>query len=298
MRFKAALFVIALTLIASPVAAKDFPTVISLPDGWLPEGIAVDGTSFYAGSRGGSGIYRGDIRTGEGDILPGTGGHAYTGMKVDDLGRLWVAGAGEGAGYVFNVTTGELIESFQFASAPTFVNDVVVTPTAAYFTDSMKQVLYRVAISPTGAIEPGFTTVDLTGKLEFVAGFNLNGIDATPDGSTLIVVNSTTGKLYTIDTATVEVNQIDLGGATVTQGDGILLHGRTLYVVRNRSNEIVVIRLSPDFSSGTIVDRITSPNFDVPTTIARHGNALYAVNARFTTPPTPTTTYTVVRVEP
>ena len=297
MRFKAALFVIALTLIASPAAASSFPTVISLPNGFRPEGIAIAGNSFYTGSLGNTGIYRGDIRTGEGAILPGTDGRPYTGMKVDDFGRLWASGAGTGAAYVFNATTGALITSFQFASAPTFINDVVVTDTAAYFTDSMKPVLYRVAISPTGAIGPGFTTIDLTGKFDFGAGFNLNGIDATPDGSTLIVVSSRTGKLYTIDTATQDMDQIDLGGATVTNGDGILLQGRTLYVVRNQNNEIVVIRLSPDFTSGTIVDRITSPNFDVPTTIARHGNALYAVNARFTTPPTPTTTYTVVRVE-
>ena len=33
----------------------------------------------------------------------------------------------------------------------------------------------------------------------------------------------------------------NVGGATVTNGDGILLHGNTLYVVRNRNNEIAVI---------------------------------------------------------
>jgi hypothetical protein len=34
----------------------------------------------------------------------------------------------------------------------------------------------------------------------------------------------------------------------------------------------------------------------VPTTIAAFGDALYAVNARFDTPPTPDTDYDVVRV--
>jgi hypothetical protein len=80
MRFKAALFVIALALIASPAAASGFPTVISLPNGFKPEGIATAGTSFYTGSLGGAGIYRGNIRSGEGGILPGTGGRPYTGM--------------------------------------------------------------------------------------------------------------------------------------------------------------------------------------------------------------------------
>jgi hypothetical protein len=41
---------------------------------------------------------------------------------------------------------------------------------------------------------------------------------------------------------------------------------------------------------------LTGSDFDVPTTIASKGGFVWAVNARFTTPPTPTTTYDVVRV--
>jgi hypothetical protein len=61
-----------------------------------------------------------------------------------------------------------------------------------------------------------------------------------------------------------------------------------LYVVRNRLNEIAVVTLARDFASGTIVGAITDPNFNVPTTIARFGPWLYAVNSQ---PP-----YTIVRV--
>ena len=49
-------------------------------------------------------------------------------------------------------------------------------------------------------------------------------------------------------------------------------------------------------SSGEIVRTITQSNFDVPTTIAKRANQLYVVNARFTTPPTPSTSYNIVRV--
>jgi hypothetical protein len=83
----------------------------------------------------------------------------------------------------------------------------------------------------------------------------------------------------------------------VTSGDGILLQGETLYVVRNQFNEVAVIRLPPDLSSGTLIDTITDDNFDVPTTLANFGSRLYAVNARFGTPPTPTTEYTIVQVQ-
>jgi hypothetical protein len=70
-----------------------------------------------------------------------------------------------------------------------------------------------------------------------------------------------------------------------------------LFVVRNRANEIVVLELNPPLTEGVVVERITNPAFRVPTTIARHGHALYAVNARFGTPVTPETEYEVVRVE-
>ena len=74
------------------------------------------------------------------------------------------------------------------------------------------------------------------------------------------------------------------------------LQGKTLYVVQNRLNQIAVIALDSDYSLGTIENIITSPLFRVPTTITLFGNSLYAVNARFGTPPTPDTDYNVVRV--
>jgi hypothetical protein len=155
-----------------------------------------------------------------------------------------------------------------------------------------------VAIGADG--EPGaeVETITLGGDFEFVPGtFNLNGIDATPNGETLIVVNSTLGTLYTVDPATGDATRIDLGGATVPNGDGILLDGKTLYVVQNQLNQIAVIELSVDLSQSEVVGLITDADFRVPTTIAEFGNRLYAVNARFGTPPTPTTDYDVVQVQ-
>jgi hypothetical protein len=45
-----------------------------------------------------------------------------------------------------------------------------------------------------------------------------------------------------------------------------------------------------------VVSRTTDARFDVPTTIAEYGNRFYLPNARFTTPPTPTTPYTAVSI--
>jgi sugar lactone lactonase YvrE len=139
--------------------------------------------------------------------------------------------------------------------------------------------------------------IPLSGDYVFTPGaFNANGIAATPNGKTLIIVNSVDGLLYNVDPDTGEATLIDLGGDTVPNGDGILLQGKTLYVVQNRLNQIAVVELNSDLTEGTIVDTITDSDFRVPTTIARFGNSLYAVNARFGTTPTPDTEYEVVRV--
>jgi hypothetical protein len=129
-----------------------------------------------------------------------------------------------------------------------------------------------------------------------VPGFNLNGIDATADGKTLVVVQSATGKLFRVTAATGATKTIDLGGATVTNGDGLLLVGRALHVVQNRDNKISVVTLRRGLASGAVTRAITDSDFDVPTTVDRLGNRLYAVNARFGTTPGPDTPYSVVQV--
>ena len=80
-------------------------------------------------------------------------------------------------------------------------------------------------------------------------------------------------------------------------GDGLVLLGRTLYVNENNLNRIAVVELSADLSEGTVVEYLTSDAYDVPTTSARFGASLYAVNAKFGTPPTPATPYEIVRVD-
>ena len=57
--------------------------------------------------------------------------------------------------------------------------------------------------------------------------------------------------------------------------------------MQNRLNQVAVFKLDKRGTSGELRDTLTSPDFDVPTTIARSGGDLYLPNARFTTPPTP-----------
>jgi sugar lactone lactonase YvrE len=279
-------------------AGEQFPATIALPAGFAPEGIAIDqGGQFYAGSIPTGAIYRGSVRTGQGEVLvPGVTGRAALGIDVDNHRRVFVAGGPTGKAYVYDGESGGLIASYALAAGQTFVNDVVVTRGGAYFTDSFRPVVYRVPIRPDGSLGPTAETIPLSGDIVYGDGFNANGIDATPNGKTLVIVQTNIGLLFTVDPATGVTREVDLGGTTLTGGDGILLDGKTLYVVRNVENRIAVVALGHDLASGQVVSYVTSPSLDVPTTIDDFGRRLYAVNARFGTPVTPTTPYWITQL--
>jgi sugar lactone lactonase YvrE len=286
-------------LLAPPATARtSFPEVISLPNGFQPEGITAGrGNTFFVGSLVDGAIYRGNVRTGKGSvIIPGKKGNVAVGTEFDSHRRLWVAGGGTGKARVYNTRNGNLRRTYDLAPAGrTFVNDVVVTRTAAYFTDSVHPRLYVVPIRPGGRLGAA-RRLSYSGQLVYQPGFNVNGIEASPKGRRLLVIQSNTGNLYRVNAMTGRTRQVDLHGASLANGDGLLRHGRTLYVVRNQNNLIAVVRLGAHYRAGRVVDNLTDPDFIVPTTVARIGSALYAVNARFGTPPTPDTEYTVVRV--
>lgn len=281
--------------------AKAFPGIISLPDGFRPEGVVVGkGHDIYAGSLADGSIYRADLRTGAGELaVPPQNGRIAVGLSFDERSNaIFAAGGPAGTGYVYDAATGASLAVFQFINGPTFVNDVVVTRQAAYFTDSFNSQLYVVPLGRRGQLpDPSaIYTLPLSGDYAPGPGFNVNGIDATPNGDTLIIVQSGTGTLYRVDPQNGVATTIDLGGDAVPFGDGILLAGKTLYVVQNQLNQIAVVEVDSGVTAGTIVDTISNPAFDVPTTVAEFGNRLYAVNARFGTPPTPTTMYDIVQV--
>jgi sugar lactone lactonase YvrE len=291
---------------AAPVAAHDgdrhpasFPGRIDLPDGWAPEGITAGrGTTVFVGSLVDGAIWKGNVRTGRGRVLvPGVAGNVAVGVEYEArANRLWVAGGPTGAVRVYDATSGKLLQTYTFSPVG-FLNDLVVTRGAVFVTDSNIQQLDVIPLGRRGWL-PGPTatrTLPLTGDISFVAGqFNANGIVAS--GGWLIVVNSFTGQLFRVNPRTGRAKEIDLGGASVSFGDGLELHGRTLYVVRNQLNEVDVFRLGRRLAAARLRGTITSADLDVPTTIAFQAGRLWTVNARFNTPVTPTTPYWITRL--
>ncbi len=289
----AALAVAAVPASAGPAA---FPEVIDLPDGFQPEGIAVGGgPTAYAGSLADGDIVEVDLRTGAVERLVDVDGGPAVGLSLSpDAGALFVAGGPGGGLTVYDTDTGDELAAVEIAGG--FVNDVVVTRDAAYLTDSFAPLLYRVPLDATGLPTGGFEALALTGDWVQGASFGANGIEATPDGGHLLVINSGQGVLYDVDPATGVASAIDVD-QSLAAGDGIeLTSARTLQVVRNALNLVVTVRLSGDLASGTVVSEVTDADFDVPTTIASLGDTSWVVNARFGTPPTPDTPYTLVRV--
>jgi hypothetical protein len=279
------LVLLAPVLVASPARAEAFPASVPLPVDFQPEGIALGpGSTFYVGSLRTGDIYRGDLRSGEGAVfVHAPQGRAALGMVVDVPRQLLlVAGGATGAAYVYSTVTGAPLATVQLAQpGSSLINDVVVTPDAAWFTNSFAPVLYRVPISLTGAVGTP-TTVAVTGPAATMTqGFNLNGIDATPDASTLVVSHSDLGALFTIDPATGASTPIDVDGLAAGAVDGIRLQGRTVWVVENFANTLVGVTLSPDRRSGTITTTVSEDAFHVPTAVVRHGSRLALVNARF-----------------
>jgi sugar lactone lactonase YvrE len=288
------LLLVLLVAVAAPAAARP-AEVIVLPGASSAEGIAAGrGATFYAGDLFAGDIFRGNLQRGTAEVfIDAPEGRMAVGMAADlahDL--LFVAGGFTGQAYIYDTRTGATVASYQFAapSPPTgppttIINDVALTKDGAWFTDSFHARLYFVPVSRAGVPAPTFRTLALSGPAAAISPLpdlpNLNGIQATPDGKTLIVAHSANAQLYTVDPATGVSTTI--AGVSVPNVDGIVLEAGRLWAVQNFSNQVSRIRLIPDLSSGVVEAVITSDLFQIPTTAARFGSRLAVVNAKFDT---------------
>ena len=261
----------ALTATAAPAVAKHPDEQIVLPGATGAEGIAKGaGATFYAGDLFAGDIYRGNLQRGTAELfVDAPAGRMAVGMAVDLRHRLlFVAGGFDGTAHVYDTRTGATVATVQLTAPPALINDVAVTRQGAWFTDSAQAQLYFVPISAGGALGAP-RTLQLSGPAADVsAEVNNNGIQATPNGKTLIVAHSGQGALNVVDPATGASRMI--AGVSVPFVDGILLEGGELYAVQNFLNQIAVVRLSPDLTSGTVEEAHHQRPFPDPD----HGRAL------------------------
>ena len=276
-----------------PAFAQSGVTVLPLPDAAAyPEGVAVDPTTgtVYTNSANTGVVFRVDPDTGAvvriadplglGDSPPAKPVSVALGLKADGRGRLWVAGARTGSMHVVDIATGERLARFTTPEGPWLINDVALTPDAAYFTDTLRPVLWRVArdSAADAALEPWLSFEDTA--LEYGEEPNLNGIVATPDGRYLIVVLMKTGRLFRIDTRTREVTDIDTGDSALDGGDGLALIGQRLFLVRQSAGEVVALDLSADLATAVEARRIKPVELAWPATVAVRGDRLIVANSQ------------------
>ena len=284
---------------ASSVSASSGPSnagVYTLRGtGVFPEGNTAADDTFYVTTTPDGAVFRGTVGSPDVSVfLPG-GADGRTGAAgidvTDDDDRpdyLVIAGGATGKVWVYDANSGDLVATFTNGLGPdaTFLNDVAIADNGDTFvTDSRSPALYRipfdqiVAGTQDAPLEP-FVSFDGT-PFVYGDGFNANGIVENDNETALIVVQSSTGNLYRIDKTSKEVTQVDLGGATLMNGDGMEMEDDTLYVVRNRDGLISKVDLDDDGRRGSVTGEITDPSFAYPTTVAAVDDRLLVVNSQF-----------------
>src|SRR3712207_3793595 len=139
----------------TPPGTRPFPARIELPDGFQPEGIAIgDGPNAWLGSLADGDIYEVSLRTGRGKVISEGPGTPSVGLEVDRRGRLYIAGGPAGTARVVDTDDGEVLADVTLTTGEAFVNDVVLTRRAAWFTDSSQSQLYRLSAVRRGGAAP------------------------------------------------------------------------------------------------------------------------------------------------
>jgi streptogramin lyase len=263
------------------IAKESYP----LPgDTLFPEGIAYQESKgkFYTGSVTSGDILEVDVQTG--NVRTFASGSAQdrkaaTGLKLDKQGRLWVCGGADNKIHVLN-RDGTLLKTWntQALFGSGFINDCIIDTGFVYFTDSRIKKIYRTPVKgDPGNLEEWLTFTDA--QIPYaVTGTNANGIVATPDNKYLIIVVSSSGKLYRIDKITKAIQEITLN-TPVTSGDGLYLDNGTLYVSRNATNLIFPVTLNADYSQGTVGTGF-GDNLLFNTTIAKADKYFLVVNGQ------------------
>ena len=250
-----------------------------------PEGSAADertGT-FWVSSLGTGAIYRGHAKDPQMRLFlePGGDGRTSTLGLEYSRGVLYVAGGESGDVWAYDAYSGKLLTR-QSTGAGGFVNDVTIgIDGAAYFTDSFRPYIYRLARGRDGSWSLA-RWLDVSSVVPFAEGeFNLNGIAPVHRGRYLMVVTTNTGRLYRIDVLKRAITPVRLVNADLANGDGLEAYGNSLYVVRNVDDTVVRVRLSRRATVATGVASLSDPSFATPTTAEVLWGRLLVVNSQF-----------------
>jgi len=146
-----------------------WPDLIPIAAGMEPEGIEMGkDMNFFVGANSWTGnltsagaIYKGNLETGEGEILVPPTGKNLSGLSYDARTDYLYAATGFSSGFsgpwweqginVYAGTSGRLLGEIIFGDS-TVANDVLVTERAVYCTDSVSTTLYKIPLENDGRV--------------------------------------------------------------------------------------------------------------------------------------------------
>jgi len=186
------------------------------------------------------------------------------GMDFDAQHDLLFVAGGPGKAYVYNHPYRALVASYDFGDATTsFLNDVVLTPYGAWFTDSVQPKLYFVP--ETSGIPGPARTLNLSGPAAGKPGtFHHQRHRGHPVREHLVRGAEGMGKLCTINPFTGTSSVVE--NVDIPDTDGLLFDHGQLWATQRFINQISRFRLSDDLRRGTLEKVITDPLLRVPVT--------------------------------
>lgn len=274
-----------------------WPDLIPIPVGYEAEGIELGrdqdffvGTLSFSGNLTNAGaIYKGNLITGEGQVLVQPTGKPLVGLSYDARTDYLYAATGFGnpnrerGVNVYAATSGRLLGEIIFGDEMV-INDVLVTDTAVYCTDSLSTTLYKIPLENDGKVfSSAVEKIEMIGFEMDPGGLNANGLVGDFDGKELLIINIRTGVLYLVDTESGAASPVNIQGEEQLfgGGDGLYMDGRTLYIMQNFAQKIAVVEISDDLTQGTFIKNIMSDDFAIPTTIIGFGACIYAINTHY-----------------
>lgn len=222
-------------------------STIPLPDGLQPEGITSWGSTYYVGSLNDGRIVTGSLLRSEGSkvLLPGATGRQLRGLQYDfRTGLIWAVGNVGAVAHIWAVDARSgRIASDTVVPGGGFLNDLIVTATAVWVTDSSVERLTRIPLTlfgrPTGKAPTFVTLGGAWPGTPQAGGLSANGIRQL-DFTHVVLDHSTAGGLWSVDLRTgAAVETPVTGGPAITGGDGLERRGSTLFVVRGTSSTSV-----------------------------------------------------------
>ena len=243
-----------------------FSKTLDLPDGFQPEGIAIGpGPTAFLGSLADGSIYRARPAHRPRQGHQPRARHAVRRAEGRRARRLYVAGGPAGTARVIDARSGRVLATYRLATR----REVRQRRRA----DPGRRLVHR--LHQPGALQrPAHGHAAAAARRSRSpatwctgAGFNANGIARTPDGKGPAGRAVQHRRAVPRRTAQRARTRRSTSATALPNGDGLLLRGRTLYVVRTGTTSSPPAP-GPDRRPRAASRGVTDPRFDVPTTVA------------------------------